>query len=218
MPRAQKAAKAEPLLLSLKYFYMNGTLGRYIGVDLLKNLMILFLELAEAISPKDREHLCVDRVFVKINLGSNFTNANCALLCLLKKTLSYKSSSKPTMPISLKCLRANVIIFPKYADELRYDTILMELHNVTKTLPIEMPEKNKLRTDFLEAVKMMVEKLVLMKGHDILNHMKEIPEDCKLYRDVKMVCLDKVPHSLSNKYIMFLIFLFIQSFYKMTRK
>lgn len=205
MPLTEKKLKAEPLLLSLKHFYMKESLGQYIGVDLLKNLMTEFLELAAVISPelKLRHNRRVDRIFLKIIEGSNFTNVNCALLRLLKESLSSSSSSTPKMPTSLKCLRANIEKFPNYSDEICYDTILMELHDVANAPPIEQPNENELRTDFLKAVETIVQKLVNMKGHDILNHMKEISADSKLYRDVITVSLDNVPHSLSNKYNMY---------------
>jgi len=124
-------------------------------------------------SVEDPQYLkVVNGICLKVLDATNFTNLNCALICLLRETCSTSALPKFT-ELLMKCIWRNVKVLPERVEELNFESVLYEINMFLMNLPsswwMSRPTDTPLRT-----IRTIIHNMTRIKGSGILVHVTNI--------------------------------------------
>ncbi|XP_076289585.1 msps cytoskeleton-associated protein 5 isoform X1 [Lasioglossum baleicum] len=158
-------------------FYDSGVLGKNVPLIHLKELVDQMISL---LAEQKLHHLhqaevyyrVINSIVCKIIDNSNHTTIICALIKLLHGCAESNEPSKYE-ELVMKCLWKIVKTIPNWADDLNYDTILLEVHRFLKDYPTLWWKKRKSDTP-LRTIKTILHSMTRIKGSTILSHLTRI--------------------------------------------
>ncbi|XP_018326942.1 protein mini spindles isoform X2 [Agrilus planipennis] len=166
------------ILTALDAFYQNKNVGTKVSVPLLKEVLTrLILLLVDAKLEGCHDGDAFVRVVnvhcVKIIERSDHSNTICALIQLLHECIRSEGSPRQT-ELVMKCLWRVIKIMPTWAEELDYDSILLEIHNFLKDYPSAW-WKTKPSDTPLRTIKTIVHSMTKAKGGQLMLHLGKVP-------------------------------------------
>ncbi|CAK9821655.1 Protein mini spindles [Anthophora retusa] len=158
-------------------FYDTGILGKNVPLIHLKELVDQMISLLAEnklnhLHQAEAYYRVINNIVCKIIDNSNHTTIICVLIKLLHGCAESIAPSKYE-ELVMKCLWKIVKTFPNWAEDLDYDTILLEVHRFLKDYPSVWWKKRKSDTP-LRTIKTILHSMTRVKGSTILSHLTRI--------------------------------------------
>lgn len=193
------------ILTLIDSFYANKDLGRKVSTSVLKDVMnqliILLVEPKLEACPNGDAFIRVVNVHcVKVIDRSEHTNIVCALVNLLRDCAATNTSTRHT-ELVMKCLWKIIKLIPSWAEEIDYDSILLEVHLFLKEFPSSWWKTKSMDTP-LRTVKTILHSMAKIKGGALMLHLGKIPNTndsemesyiLKLLKSLKLEEVKQVP-------------------------
>lgn len=139
--------------------------------NVLKDIILFFVNALneKALEKFDESELsiqCVNRLLLRVITNSDKTNCLGACIKLLQELCENPNSSQTLLKLVMKCIWKLTHLLPDFINEVKLDSILLDIHTFYKVLPVGF-WKNRSDRVPQQTVKALLQTLCKLRGNEV---------------------------------------------------
>lgn len=145
--------------------------ARIVSRNVLKDIILYFVntlndKVLEEFEDSELSIQCVNRLLLRVITNTDKTNCLGACIKLLQELCENSNSSQTLLKLVMKCVWKLTHLLPDFINEVKLDSLLLDIHTFYKVLPVSFW---KARSDRVpqQTVKALLQTLCKLRGNEV---------------------------------------------------